>query len=291
MTMTRWFKRSREQEQRDELLSAYLDGQLAAEERARLEAQLATDPALRTELEALRRTVALVRNLPRVPAPRNFVLPQTIAIRPRPVPAVRSRRALAPLFTVATSIAALLFIAVLVGDLWSATIGPRLALAPAAAPAPPEEEWAGVATVSVEQQDMGTSATAPALALGASTEDAAETDKGGPSTGVPPATPPLAFAAPVAEGSPPASSPTAEPAAPEEAAALPSPSPVPTIAVDAYGLGERREGMRAPVEQPAREAAATSRPLPSWRLLEIALGLAVLVLGAGTIWAWRARRR
>ena len=53
---------TKDQAARDELLSAYLDDQLDAEDRARLEAQLAGDPALRSELEMLRRTVALVRD-------------------------------------------------------------------------------------------------------------------------------------------------------------------------------------------------------------------------------------
>ena len=49
-----------EKEQRDELLSAYLDGELSPERQVGLKAQLAASPALRADLEALRRTVALV---------------------------------------------------------------------------------------------------------------------------------------------------------------------------------------------------------------------------------------
>ena len=123
-----------EREQRDELLSAYLDGQLSAGERARLETQLAADPALRAELEALRHTVALVRDLPPVPIPRNFILPQTMAARPRPVPPLRPRRTwAAPLLTAATAFVSLLFVVVLAGDLLLSGTGGQ-AFAPAAEP-------------------------------------------------------------------------------------------------------------------------------------------------------------
>lgn len=57
-----------------EQLSAYIDGALDDSERAALEARLQTDAALRRELDALRHTVALVRDLPRLKAPRDFTL-------------------------------------------------------------------------------------------------------------------------------------------------------------------------------------------------------------------------
>lgn len=106
-------------EQRDELLSAYLDGELSTSARARLEAQLASDPALRAELDVLRRTVAMVRDLPSIPAPHNFILPRTTAARPRhPLRAKPVRRSwAAPLLSAATAVVSLLFVAVLAGDL------------------------------------------------------------------------------------------------------------------------------------------------------------------------------
>lgn len=58
----------------DELLSAYIDGVVTNEERARVEAAVAADPVLAWELESLRRTVDLVRDLPPMPLPRNFTL-------------------------------------------------------------------------------------------------------------------------------------------------------------------------------------------------------------------------
>jgi hypothetical protein len=57
-----------------ELLSAYLDGALTDREQRALEQRLAHDNTLRTEMDHLRDTVALVRELPRLKAPRQFTL-------------------------------------------------------------------------------------------------------------------------------------------------------------------------------------------------------------------------
>lgn len=57
-----------------ELLSAYLDDELAPAERAALERRLAADARLRAELEALRGVAARVRALPVLAAPRDFRL-------------------------------------------------------------------------------------------------------------------------------------------------------------------------------------------------------------------------
>ncbi len=65
-----------------ELLSSYLDDMLPDAERSTLEARLNQEPALRQELEALRTTVALVKALPPVKAPRSFALDARTARRP-----------------------------------------------------------------------------------------------------------------------------------------------------------------------------------------------------------------
>jgi anti-sigma factor RsiW len=57
-----------------ELLSAYVDGELTARERAEVEQRLTHDPELRATLDDLRQTVTLVRSLPDLKAPRNFTL-------------------------------------------------------------------------------------------------------------------------------------------------------------------------------------------------------------------------
>lgn len=97
-----------------EALSAYLDEQLSAKERARLETRLNQAPELRSALEDLRRTRAVLRSQPRVRAPRNFTLtPDMVGLKSRPV-----RRAPAyPFFRFASALAGVLFLMVLVGDL------------------------------------------------------------------------------------------------------------------------------------------------------------------------------
>lgn len=65
-----------------ELLSAYLDNMLTERERQTLEQRLAEDTALRAALHDLRETVALLRNLPRLKAPRSFAL-DPAALRPQ----------------------------------------------------------------------------------------------------------------------------------------------------------------------------------------------------------------
>lgn len=57
-----------------ERLSAYIDDALSPEEKRALEASLAQDEALRAELDDMRETVQMLRNLPPVKAPRNFTL-------------------------------------------------------------------------------------------------------------------------------------------------------------------------------------------------------------------------
>lgn len=69
-------------EQDYELLSAYLDGMLDESERVALETRLAADETLRREMNALRQTVALVRTLPTMKAPRSFVLTAEMAGKP-----------------------------------------------------------------------------------------------------------------------------------------------------------------------------------------------------------------
>jgi anti-sigma factor RsiW len=66
-----------------ELLSAYLDDALTASERAALEARLQSDAALRRELAALRQTVLLLRQLPTLKAPRDFMLDPRMVRRSR----------------------------------------------------------------------------------------------------------------------------------------------------------------------------------------------------------------
>jgi anti-sigma factor RsiW len=75
-----------------EQLSAFLDGNLSPEARARLSARLESDSDLRAKLEELRQTRALLRRTPKRRAPRNFTLSlKTAGVKPplpRSVPAL-----------------------------------------------------------------------------------------------------------------------------------------------------------------------------------------------------------
>ncbi len=78
-----------------ELLSAYLDEELSAAERADLETRLQADANLQRELERLRATKALIASLPTLSSPRDLRLTRAMAGAPR-----RRRRVLtSPLFS------------------------------------------------------------------------------------------------------------------------------------------------------------------------------------------------
>ena len=109
-----------------ELISAYLDGQLPQADATRLEIRLKSDSELRTVLNDLRQSRALLRKLPARRAPRNFTLtPKMAGIRP-PLP--RSF----PLFRLASVLAAVLFF---FGYMANISV-PTMAALRAAAPAP-----------------------------------------------------------------------------------------------------------------------------------------------------------
>ncbi len=96
-------------------LSAYLDDQLPARDRAALEARLAAEPELRSSLNDLRLTVRALRALPHVKAPRNFTLTPAQA-KGASFSAPR-RGPLFPVLRFATAMSALALAVVLVGDL------------------------------------------------------------------------------------------------------------------------------------------------------------------------------
>ena len=316
-----------EREQRDELLSAYLDDQLSAGERARLEAQLATDPVLRAELDTLRHTVALVRDLPPVPIPRNFILPQTMAARPRPVRRARPRRALraepqakawtAPLLTAATAVVSLVFVVALAGDLLLSGVG-RQAFAPAAAP-PMEAEAPQVALESapvIEEVEVGVEEVIPAAtqspmpmevpsgAVPTVVAEAEHYDAEAPRNTE--TTMPAAGGGLSEEATAPA--PTLSPAVVEKAAVAPTApavataapkeeangaEPTPSEVAEVAPLMVEEEETEAPRDErgaPEGEAVSLRSVIP-WRILEVALGLAALGLALATVWAWRARRQ
>jgi hypothetical protein len=94
-----------------ERLSAYLDGQLSPREHARLVARLEEDADLRTALENLRTTREALRSLPSLKAPRNFTLSPEMVSQPK-----QKSMPLVPIFRLASVLASLLFVIVVIGD-------------------------------------------------------------------------------------------------------------------------------------------------------------------------------
>lgn len=291
-------RKSREQERLDELLSAYLDGQLAGPERSRLEARLAEDAQLRSQLEALRHTVGLLGELPTLAVPRNFILARDTAAQARSVSRPITRRPLfAPVLTAATSAATLLFGIVLAAQLMLAQPGGAL-FAPA--------NWqdsdstpAVTGTPIPHTDGEGHDGTALPLGRDATAEPTGD-DQRYSTDGVDAVTPsPQPTAEPGAGGGgePPAFTATA--AAPmaatdedPESGATPTPA----------AIGAGPEEAELPVMQesdPADTAGDLGGETPAerlaptwvWYAVEVCLGVGAVVLGGASVWAWRARRR
>ena len=233
----------------EESLSAYIDEELSAQEEARLERHLQQCQACTESLSTLHKTVALVKELPAVPAPRSF------AVRPAPVRA-RSRIT-APgwgygLLKGATALAALLLVLLIGGDLTLQVLGgfsmaARAPLAPAAEVALAPSPMPSVIPSPADEE--------PVLEQGKATEEWAT--EVGPSNAevVPPPAPeptepPPAYAAPSAQD-------VASPAARMEG---PAPCDTPT----AVGTPAEAEGMGVGGVEPTviTDATVPSSPAP-----------------------------
>lgn len=160
-------------------LSAYLDGQLSSPQRAKVEAHLAACGECRGELASLRHTVGLLRQLPPALPRRSFALPAEAA---PPLP--RWLLLLTPgRLRLATGMAGLLLVAVIVADLFRlfpVAPAPAPPTAPPALSAPGPALPAGpVRTAADAARPEGTAApksapTAPEAAIsGARAEPAA----------------------------------------------------------------------------------------------------------------------
>ncbi len=151
----------------EELISAYLDKRVSAEEREFFERHVASCANCRSQLEATRSMVAALRAMPAVKAPRSFVLPREVARPPR-----RSFLSLYPALRLATVLAAAAFVVLFAGDLLisrSSGTGALPAI-PAVAPAPAALQAPGAARQAAPTQEPAAAgaatnaATAPARA-------------------------------------------------------------------------------------------------------------------------------
>jgi len=124
-----------------ETLSAYLDGQLSANDRVRLERLLTERPEMYVALKDLRRTRDFLRSQPSLRAPRNFTLsPQLAGIR------IKERRSsfAFPVLSAVSALASILLVLVFVGDMLITGAGPSQVFI---AQAPIEEHLAVEETV------------------------------------------------------------------------------------------------------------------------------------------------
>ncbi len=118
----------------DEAITAYLDGRMAAEERAAFEAALAADGALRERVAAMQQVKRLLAAMPMREPPRSYRLTPAMVDERR---ASSRRPASLPLYRLASAMAMVLLVAV--GLLWM--LHPPLSQR--AAPPPPQVQTLG----------------------------------------------------------------------------------------------------------------------------------------------------
>jgi|GEM_PF-2946252 len=245
-----------------ELLSAYLDDQLAPKDRAQIESRLKTDSKLQRTLADLRAIKIQLRALPTVKPPRSFTL------KPE---SVRSRSAFnwIPILNGSTAVAAILFAAVISLDLFRAPLAARQEFsAPMQAPAPEAAMKAAdqltPATVTPTRTPAAVSAVATSTVpvapnVGGAAAGAAESPKA--------ATPQAQALAPAVRSTQPSTS--------DQISATPtptlSPSPTPTISLPTSTA--TTAVIVAPVSAAAQGSAAS--PL-LWT--EITLGSILFIL-------------
>ena len=238
------------------LLSSYIDGQLSPSDAAKVEGHLSTCDECRAELETLTATVELLGDLPELEVPRSFAL----ASEPAPV---RSFAAYVWPARLAASMAAVLLVALLIGDVLGLLeqTGPAdLELAARAAPAPaPAAAPAPAPAAAAARAPAPAAAPAPA-----------------PAAAPPPAPAPAPAAAPAparAAALAPAPSPAAAPTQKEQAQtfAMAAEAPRPAEATPAavpIGVPEATSAVTPPpVVVPAEALAAAAQDLGTERVV------------------------
>jgi anti-sigma factor RsiW len=242
-----------------ELLSAYLDDQLAPKDRAQIESRLKTDSKLQRTLADLRAIKIQLRALPTVKPPRSFTLkPEN----------TRSRSAFnwIPVLNWSTAVAAILFAAVISVDLFRAPLSARVEFsAPMQAPAPELAMKAAdqqtPITVTPTRTPAAISAVATSTVLAAPGVGAA-----GLADSPKAATPQAQSLAPAVRSTQPATS---------DQIATPTPTMLPSPTVTAAPPTHTATAVviAAPVPAAAQELAA-----PPWRVPQIILGSILFIL-------------
>ncbi len=205
-----------------ELLSAYIDGEVSASETLRVEEHLARCQECRDELASLRATVGLLRRLPELAVPRSFALSEAPQRRPTPTLVWTAR--------LATSVAAVLLVALLLGDI------------------------VGLVSQQRSLEDLASRAEVQAPAAPAPLATAAQPSEAA-ARGIPGAPAPELESAPALAAA-------AAPAAPAPAAPAPAPAPAPAAAPAPLAPAEAIEALAAPTPA-AADAPSIAAPAPA----------------------------
>ena len=272
------------------MLSSYIDGEVEPAELREVEEHLAACDSCRRELDTLRFTVSLLRELPEVPVRRSFSLSEA------PAP-VRTAPSLGWAASLATSMAALLLVALLVGDITGVlvqtpgletddlAVTEQAAAAFSVAPAVVRE----VERVIVASEAVAAgAAAAPALpeaeaapGIEVTVQTESETRVVEPET--------LAAAAPAAVAqptpAPPAPSRASAPidAAVQQDAGAPAAAPE-SITVPSPPDAEQREGPQPPSGAARETPDEEGLSLPLWQLEAVFGGMAI-ALALVALWA------
>ncbi len=291
-----------------EMLSAYVDGELSARERARVDRHLSECADCRWELETLRQTATLLGQLPSVPVPRSFAIREMdVSRRAAPSP---PRRAYT-LLRGATALAALLLAVVVAGDLF---LHPAMrSVAPAMAPA---QKMPAPTQVAQAPQPLAAPPT-PTVVVARDMEKAAgesAADYGAAAPTRPPL-PPTPTPEPAVSGMPAVEKAAEPPVAEATASLLPAAVPPGEEAPEPGPAPEGRQATQMPAVEPKAAPTATppapARPSPAataerqprrgeasgrgpWpgplQLAEAGLCLLVVILAAATVVVGRRRR-
>jgi hypothetical protein len=277
-----------------DLISAYLDKQVTAQEQQFMEQHLRTCADCRAQLEATRTLITALHAMPALKASRSFVLPREMARKPG-----RSILMWYPALRLATAVAVVAFIVVFAGDLLASRSGSRTApiSIPAAAPA------SLAVTVQAEAQSTAQDEAQSAgqdAARGVGAANAAEATAL-PLEAAAPAEPPhpgmVAAAQPTTTASEPTSAlpETAADTAMGKAAAV---TPTLEATAAAGGAANQAGALLAdtatpaaapePERQATAEAVSSVSPIDPLRLIEIGLLVLIVVLGAATLIARRS---
>ena len=98
-----------------ELINSYLDQELERKDVVKFAQRMADDPLVRTEVEELMKVKSMIRELPTVTPPRNYILTRAMAEEARPKPWWER---LFPVFRTAAAFCALALVFTFVGMKW-----------------------------------------------------------------------------------------------------------------------------------------------------------------------------